>query len=69
MSSKTSSGSISLTAQIGDLFGQQNFNEEFWVIPVDHAGPAQDVDQLVQGRVRVEEHVAAVAEEVDHRPD
>jgi matrixin len=23
-------GSISLTAQIGSLFGQQNFNEEFW---------------------------------------
>jgi hypothetical protein len=24
------SGSISLNAQIGDIFGQQNFNEEFW---------------------------------------
>jgi hypothetical protein len=24
------SGNISLTAQIGDIFGQQNFNEEFW---------------------------------------
>ncbi|MFL6196909.1 MAG: matrixin family metalloprotease [Thermoanaerobaculia bacterium] len=24
------SGSISLTAQIGDIFGQQNFNEEYW---------------------------------------
>jgi hypothetical protein len=25
-----SSGSVSFTAQIGDIFGQQNFNEEFW---------------------------------------
>ncbi|MBF5044769.1 matrixin family metalloprotease [Aggregicoccus sp. 17bor-14] len=25
-----SSGSISFTAQIGDIFGQQDFNEEFW---------------------------------------
>jgi hypothetical protein len=26
------SSSISLNAQIGDLFGQQNFNEEFWAL-------------------------------------
>jgi hypothetical protein len=32
-----SSGSISLTAQIGDLFGQQNFNEEFWDGPLEGA--------------------------------
>jgi len=32
-----SSASISLTAQIGDLFGQQNFNEEFWDGPLERA--------------------------------
>jgi hypothetical protein len=32
-----SSGSISLTAQIGDIFGQQNFNEEFWDGPLEGA--------------------------------
>ncbi|MEA2600465.1 MAG: hypothetical protein QOF89_1457 [Acidobacteriota bacterium] len=31
------SGSISLTAQIGDIFGQQNFNEEFWDGPLESA--------------------------------
>jgi hypothetical protein len=32
-----SSASISLTAQIGDIFGQQNFNEEFWDGPLESA--------------------------------
>jgi hypothetical protein len=31
------SPSISLAAQIGDIFGQQNFNEEFWDGPLESA--------------------------------
>jgi hypothetical protein len=31
------SGLINTTAQIGDLFGQQNFNEEFWDGPLEGA--------------------------------
>lgn len=36
-----SSGSISLNAQIGDIFGQQNFNEEFWSGPLESATEVQ----------------------------
>jgi hypothetical protein len=38
-------------------------------VSVGHSWPAQDVDQFIQSRLRIEEHVAAVAEEVDHRTD
>jgi hypothetical protein len=36
-----SSGSISLNAQIGDIFGQQNFNEGFWGGPLESATEVQ----------------------------
>jgi hypothetical protein len=36
-----SSSSISLTAQIGDIFGQQNFNEGFWGGPLESATEVQ----------------------------
>jgi hypothetical protein len=36
-----SSSSISLNAQIGDIFGQQNFNEGFWGGPLESATEVQ----------------------------
>jgi hypothetical protein len=36
-----SSSSVSLNAQIGDIFGQQDFNEEFWSGPLESATEVQ----------------------------